>query len=258
MDVTALVKPYLTPTDPPIDLSQALALGLLGDEVRTFHVCGVVNTTTSWADLWGAGGIRADPSASAAVVRIVSTSSTDSASGTGARSVEIVGWSSSWNVVTEVVNVNGTSTVSSTNSFHRIISARVVTAGASGANAGTLTLTISSKTMATIAIGDNASFHSHFTVPPNHIGYVYGWRFSAAKGGGQIDHGAIRFYVGPSSQVYYPHEQHALTEGGGFIGSLPLLVVGGQSELVVRAKSTGSGSERYVTTSYHVALFPAQ
>lgn len=258
MDVTALVKPYLTPTNPPLDLPQTLALGLLGDEVRTFHVCGVVNTTTSWADLWGAGGIRAEPAASAAVVRMVSTSSADAAAGTGARSVEIVGWGSSWNLVTEVVNLNGTTTVTSSTSFHRIISARVATAGTGGANAGTLTLTISSKTMATIAIGDNSSLHSHFTVPPNHIGCVYGWRFSAAKGGGQIDHGVIRFYVGPSSQVYYPHEQHALTEGGGFIGSLPLLVVDGQTELVVRAKSSGSGSERYVTTSYHVALFPAQ
>jgi hypothetical protein len=258
MDLTALVKPYLIPTDPPLDFSQALALGLLGDEVRTFHVRGVANTTTSWADLWGAGGIRAEPAATAGIVRIVSTSSSDASSGTGARSVEVVGWNSSWAVVTEVIDLDGTSTVSSSNSFHRVISARVVTAGTGGANVGTLTFTISSKTMAIIAIGDNASLHSHFTVPPDHIGYVYGWRFSAAKGGGQIDHGAIRFYVGPSSQVYHPHEQHALAEGGGSIGSLPLLVAGGRTELVVRAKSTGAGSERYVTTSYHVALFPVQ
>lgn len=258
MNVTALLEPYLTPTHPPLELSQALALGLFGDQVRTFHVCGVGNTTTSWADLWGAGGIRADPSAAAAVVRIVSTSSADTSSGTGARSVEIVGWGSSWEIRTEVLTLNGTTTVSSSNSFHRIISARVVSAGTGGANAGTLTLTISSKTMATIAIGDNASLHAHFTVPPDHIGYVYGWRFSAAKGGGQIDHGAIRFYVGPSSQVHHPREQHALTEAGGFIGSPPLLVVDGQTELVVRARSSGSESERYVTTSYHVALFPAQ
>lgn len=258
MDVTALLDPYLTPINPPLDLPQALALGLLGSSVRTFQVCGVGNTTTTWIDLWSGGSIRADPSASAAVVRIVSSSSADASAGTGARSIEIVGWGSSWDLVTEVISLNGTTTVSSSSSFHRIISARVATAGTGGANAGTLTCSISSKTMATIAIGDNASFHAHFTVPANHIGYVYGWRFSAAKDGGQIDHGTIRFYVGPSGRVFYPHEQHALTEGGGFMGSLPLLVVEGQTELVVRAKSTGTGSERYVTTSYHVALFPAQ
>lgn len=61
MDVTALLEPYLTPANPPLDLSEVLALGLLGDQVRTFHVCGVGNTTTNWADLW--------PSQAGSVVR---------------------------------------------------------------------------------------------------------------------------------------------------------------------------------------------
>lgn len=256
MEITALLESFLTPTTPPLDLSEMLALGLLGTQVRTFHVCGVGNITASWADLWGAGGIRSLPSA-AAVVRVTSTTTLDASAGTGANTVEVVGWDEAWDIVTEAITLNGTTVVSSTNKFHRIISARVKTAGSTGANAGTLTFTISSKTMATIEIGDNASFHSHFTVPPGHLGYVYGWRFSAAKGGGQIDHGAIRLYVGPPGNAHYPREQHALTEGSGLTSSGPLLVVDEQTEIVARAKSTGSGSERYVATSYHIALFPA-
>lgn len=256
MDVTALLKSYLTPNVSPLDLAEALTLGLLGDTVRTFHVCGVVNTTASWADVWGPGGVRINPS-SAMVVQCYSSSTTDTSSGNGARAVEITGWDENWNLATETINLNGTTAVASISKYERIISVRVTTAGSNGANTGVLSFEIDSKVMATIAIGDNAGFHSHFTVPPNHVGYVYGWRFSAAKGGGQIDYGAIRFYVAPTGNAYYPHEQHALTEGAGLTSSGPLLIADQQTELVVRAKSTGTGSERYVATSYHVAVIPA-
>jgi hypothetical protein len=256
MDINALIEPFLTPTTPPLDLAEVLALGLLGGQVRTFHVCGVGNTTTSWADLWGAGGIRSLPSASS-TVRAVSTSTLDAPASSGAHTVEVVGWGDAWELLTELVELNGTTQVSSSNKFHRIIYARVASVGSNGANAGTITLSISLKTMATIMIGDNASLHSHFTVPPGHLGYVYGWRFSAAKGGGQIDHGAIRLYVGPLGDVHHPREHHALSDGLGFTGPGPVLVVDENTEIVARARSSGSGSERFVASSYHIALFPA-
>jgi hypothetical protein len=255
MDVAALLKPYLTPADPPLDLPEVLKLGLLGDQVRVFHVCGILTTTSSWADVWPSGGTRTNPS-SAASVLVASSLSSDNASGNGARRVEVYGWDSSWDLAAETVALNGATSVATSTSYSRVISLRVTEAGSNGSNLGTISATLSSQTMATISPGDNASLHSHFTIPPAHIGYVYDWRFSAAKGGGEIDHGAIRFCHRPDNLLFYPHEEHMLTEGHGLNRSGPLLVAEAEAELVVRARSTGSGSNRDVTTSYQVAVFP--
>ena len=105
MDMSAVLESYLTPTHPPLDLAEVLALGLLGEQVYDFHICGIGNTTTGWADLWGPGSMRSLPS-SPAVVRVFSNSTADAASNNGARAVEIVGWDDSRKLGTEVIDLD--------------------------------------------------------------------------------------------------------------------------------------------------------
>ena len=73
-------------------------------------------------------------------LEVLSSDTDDTSAGTGARTVELQGLDSSWNVLTETVTMNGTSAVTTTGSFLRIFRARVVTAGSSGRNEGTITI----------------------------------------------------------------------------------------------------------------------
>jgi len=78
-----------------------------------------VDTGTLPEDIWAEGGIWVPPTA-ARIHDIVSTSASDSAAGTGTRSVLVQGLNSSWELQQEVVAMNGTTNVPTVNSYTRI------------------------------------------------------------------------------------------------------------------------------------------
>jgi hypothetical protein len=116
----------------------------------------------------------------------VSDDTDDTSAGTGARTVEIEGLDSSWNVLTETVTMNGTTPVVTTGSFLRVYRARVVTAGSSGTNEGTITFTntTSSNIIAQISV-DNSGFGQTlmacYTIPAGKTGYLISLDFSSSK-----------------------------------------------------------------------------
>lgn len=90
-------------------------------------------------DAWGAGGaytFRATPT----IPTIVSGSSDDDATDTGARTVRIYGLDSDYMEFTEVANLDGTTPVTLANSYLRINKMIVLTAGTGGINSGALTV----------------------------------------------------------------------------------------------------------------------
>lgn len=260
MSVSALLEAFLVPRESPVNFAEALALGLLGDEVSVFHVSGTGNTTTTPADLWtNSGGAvnRILPTQPTAVTG-ASQSADDASTGIGAREVELVGWDDEWNLATETLALDGTTPVQTTTAFVRLIRARVVSAGSLGHNAGDLAFSIDAKEQAGVPATENRSFSAQFSVPPGRLGFVYDWRVSASKGGGQIDYGAVRFHVQPKDEVFFPIEELMITDGAGLARSGALYVAQPQTDLSVRAWSAGSGSERWVASSYFVAILPAQ
>jgi len=104
-----------------------------------------VDTGSDPETVWEAGGLKVWQT-SAQTVNISSSSSNDDASpgGTGARTVELEGVDGSYVHVLDTVSLNGTSTVTSTQSFLNVYRARVLTAGSGGSNDGTLTGSYSS------------------------------------------------------------------------------------------------------------------
>jgi hypothetical protein len=87
-------------------------------------------------DVWPGGGTYAWKQA-AGPMEIVSTSTSDAAAGAGARTVEIQGLDANYELLTQVVTLNGTTPVP-IGSLLRVNSAVVRTAGASEMNVGTL------------------------------------------------------------------------------------------------------------------------
>lgn len=91
-------------------------------------------------DVWSAGGTWVAPTA-ARVHTIVSTSTSDAAAGSGARTVQVYGLDSSWNLQNETVSMAGTSDRSTTNSYLRIYRLVTRTVGNGGVNDGAITAT---------------------------------------------------------------------------------------------------------------------
>ena len=120
-------------------------------------------------------------------LEVLSSDANDTSAGTGARTVELQGLDSSWNLLTETVTMNGTSAVTTTGSFLRIFRARVVTAGTSLRNEGDITIRDqdTSTTRALITNGTTAgmgqTLMAVYTIPAGKTGYVVNINFSSAK-----------------------------------------------------------------------------
>jgi len=120
-------------------------------------------------------------------LEVLSSDTDDTSAGTGARTVELQGLDSSWNVLTETVTMNGTSAVTTTGSFLRIFRARVVTAGSSGRNEGTITIrdqdTSTTRALITNGAtdGNGQTLMAVYTIPAGKTGYVININVSSQK-----------------------------------------------------------------------------
>jgi hypothetical protein len=120
-------------------------------------------------------------------LEVLSSDADDTSAGTGARTVELQGLDSSWNLLTETVTMNGTSAVTTTGSFLRIFRARVVTAGTSLRNEGTITIRDqdTSTTRALITNGATngmgQTLMAVYTIPAGKTGYIININISSQK-----------------------------------------------------------------------------
>lgn len=219
-----------------------------------FSVAAVrANVGGSFTDLWPLSADMTYATVAAQPI-VVSTSVQDAASGTGARRVRILGWSGNWNLDEEDVALNGTTGVTATKRFIRIISIRVTGTGSIGSNVGDITATIGGVTAGFVALTDNRSLHSQFFVPPDHEGVFDNFRVSAAFGGTQIDYGAIRLMArfdggGP----FFTIEELSFspwTMGG----TGPSVVLPGPADFTLRTFGSGAGSNKRVSGGYDVRL----
>lgn len=93
------------------------------------------------ADVWEGGG-NYPLLAAASQLEVVSTSAADTAAGTGARTVLIQGLDANWLPISETVTLNGTTPVTTVNSYLRVNLFTTTTSGSGKVNAGDLTLRV--------------------------------------------------------------------------------------------------------------------
>jgi len=121
-------------------------------------------------------------------IDIVSTSANDDDGGTGVNSVVIYGVDENWDEQTEVVTMNGTTTVTTTSQWLGINRVAVFLAGSGRSNAGTInvTATTSGYTMAQMPQGGGVTQQMIFYTPRNHTFLAEWLYFNAIKlsGGG--------------------------------------------------------------------------
>ena len=149
-------------------------------------------------DIWSPGGELSYLS-SAETMDISSADVNDTnSSGTGARTVYIVGLDNNFDEVSETVNLNGTTSVTTINSYIRVRCLAIMGAGSGGKNAGIISAiaTTAATTQAEIPIGYNKSVMSHYTVPNGKTALVQDMNASVPiKKSGGIDQEDILMHL---------------------------------------------------------------
>jgi len=120
---------------------------------------------------------------SAVTVDVVSDDTNDDVAGTGARTLRIQGLDGSYNLAEETVDMDGTTTVTTTQQFLRVFRMSVETAGTSGNNEGTITVTYTggSDVAATISPGNGQTLMTLYTIPAGYTGYLLSIDVSSGK-----------------------------------------------------------------------------
>lgn len=144
-----------------------------------------VDTATVPETMSPVGGLLTFRTA-AAVVEVVSSSTDDDSAGTGARTIRIDGLDANWDMISEIVTLDGTTPVVTVGEFIRINAVEVTTAGTGRTNAGNITLRDASAgaTRSYIAVGRGRAEVGMVSVPRGHMMLGDGWYCTANLGVG--------------------------------------------------------------------------
>ncbi len=144
-----------------------------------------VDAASAAEDIWDGGGTYTGfPTGSAETVNVFSASANDAAAGTGLRTLRIVGLDGSGVEQSETITMNGTSAVTSANTYSRVNLAYGLTGGSGGTNAGAITVrhtTPTANVFTVIPLGAAKSQVCAYTVPADKRGLVTRLRLTATN-----------------------------------------------------------------------------
>jgi hypothetical protein len=151
----------------------AIAHGIIPDHVGINKFGANESVGTSEELIWPESNGRTYLT-SAEQLQVSSTDADDTAAGTGARTVLLTGQTGAYVEITETVTLNGLTAVETVNSFYRIYRAKVVTAGSSGINEGTINIRDNADTnlKALISANRGQSELLFFTIPAGKKGFM--------------------------------------------------------------------------------------
>lgn len=171
--------------DADLRLGVALALGQLSPALRSLVVSGrnsAVGSTEE--DVWEGGGSYSFLQGASAL-EVVSSSASDAAAGTGARTVRFTLLDANGDEQSVSLTLNGTTPVP-VGTYLRVNGGLVLSAGSSGSNVGIITLRTVSGSVAQLVIGAGRGYQSQFiyTVPRGYSAIVGTFFFSTEQADG--------------------------------------------------------------------------
>lgn len=143
--------------------------------VNKFGTNADIDTASVPEDIWEGGGTYTGFPSDLELVEVLSSSADDASAGTGARTIRIMGLDANYDVLSETVTLNGTTPVDTVAQFRRVHTATVLSAGAGGVNAGTITVrhtTTTANVFLSVQPGRNQSNCSAYTVPAGYTAYM--------------------------------------------------------------------------------------
>jgi hypothetical protein len=179
-----------------------------------------IDITTTYEDLWNGGGVYPGTNVTTAeIVQIFSSVSSDNATGTGARTIELIGLNSSYDEITENITMNGVNIVNSTKSYIRLQHAKVLTSGSAETNKGDITVRQSITTaniFCKMPTGYGHTMVMVYTVPRGYNLCLNSYTMSlSSKNSGNVQ---VRLLAKPYNQTWYVLAENGLyTSGNSFI-----------------------------------------
>lgn len=159
------------------------------------------------------------PISDAETIAISSDNINDTAAGSGARSVFIIGLNENWELISETVILNGLTPVNTVNTYRRAHTMFVTDSGdkttASTINAGTITATHSTTTsnvFLTILPEIGSSNYAVYTIPAGKIGYLYQYAPQIRKGVSSSIDGS--FWIRPFGGAPRHRRPFEVSQGG--------------------------------------------
>jgi hypothetical protein len=138
-------------------------------------------------EIWPLSGAAMGTPSSAEILDVVSSSTQDDAGGSGVDAVFIEGLDGDYLPQSELVVLDGTTTVNSVNSYvhvHTLNCLNLTTSGTTNAGNITVTNTTSGDTLGYILAGDSISKQSQFVIPAGYNGIMLGGHFSTYRSSG--------------------------------------------------------------------------
>ena len=169
-----------------------------------------------------AGAVYAYPAA-ATVMKVSSASANDTAAGTGARTILVVGLDSSYNSISETITLNGQTAVNTTNSYLRITYTELLTTGSGNAQAGIIyigTGTVTAGVPATVYWQSETAYNNFsfagFTVPAGYTAYITSYTITsqATTANINVSLGLVIYEYGKTYSEYQSTAR--LTSNGNF------------------------------------------
>ena len=210
------------------------------------------------ATVWPIPGATLGHPASPTIMKISSSSANDTAAGTGARTVYILGINGTGGYVEEVVSLNGQTEVSTVNTYDAIERMQVLTAGSGGANAGiiyagtgTVTSGVPAVPYSAMGVGDNTSLVGHWTCPKGYTGYLVAGKLTTGTTT------ASQYVVGKlklrdtNGMVYTAAITTLADSTAWYDFTYPIKITAGQC---VTATATGKGNNNDVSCYFQIVL----
>jgi len=204
---------------------------------------------TSDVPVWDGGIAYTYPNtATAAKVEVVSDSTSDSQTSTGALSATVWGLNSSFARAQETILLYGQDPIWTTATWLRIFGVKVDTVGSGGTNAGavyagtgTVTTGVPGTIYAKARAGTNRSHSALYTVPADKYAIITGWGVDACK----ADEVSAKLIVRKPSALIPRQESSILSyqasvqrEGG----SVPIAIADAGSDIEVKASADQLGT----------------
>lgn len=234
------------------DFTLQVARGLVPGH-SSFSIFGYnPDVDTAEESVWPDGGTVPHPTVASALT-IVSTSTDDDGSplGTGARTVYIEGLDGSYKVVSETITMNGTTGVTTTNTYLYVNQFYVVTVGSGGANAGEITAKVSTTLYDIIAIGYNNRTTAHYCVPAGYTAYLSEGAITAGQASGSTSVTGYLKQHGPDGVV---RVAAVSTLNNGFVNYNFQYPIAVPEKCCIGATAIGSANNNSVSAFFNIVL----
>ena len=228
--------------------------------INKFGRNSAITTGSAPEDIWEGGDIYTGMplhSAAAETVTIVSDDANDTSAGTGARTVTIIGLDGSWNQVTETLTMNGTTQVTSSNSYKRLNRAFVATAGTSEHNEGILTIAHSTTTANVFAAMPAEAGQTQicaYTIPDSVTGYLRAMRIFMGRSNGSAGSAQVALMTREEGGAWRKRRIYEITDSIGvateYVFPTPLT---GRTDIKIQVESV-SDSTTIVTGDLAIEL----